>query len=611
MNGKANVFENKPTIMDYATTPLKTSKAYNNNLIRKIRKPKEERILPEINFSPKTKRASQEDLSAVKSSTRVSRKNSGLEIPKNKGYLMDQKRDSMYAIKLEKKLEVFKSLKKTTKSDLYSSQTQASAFTARKNPALNPLAKHKSFDNKGRIVPRKVARGDRLGQKLMKKLNLGNYPSSKKSQKMRKSGSIGLRTQLEASSQLKNKHFSTSRVRYKTHGSDFWMNESAINSTARTSKIRKKTQNHPKNHFVKKIERTGSQSLQGGVLKKVVGGGAGGVTAEEFNQVEYLDRWLYHNSNYTKKDLLNTNKVTLNLIESEKLEMLKMPELNLDVLNISCARKRLREPNFKTYIKKQKTGASEVNGGCGGVPGGLDGGGDAEGGRKTIKKVKKKQKLIETLLNLKSRAGSSWDRFKGLKSFNPLLMNSLNLEIGFNNLEKQEMKKEILNKLLIEKLERENKLHKITPENKVKISSQVLGMAHDMISHFKSLRSLINSDFRFDFEEFIEEYENRRRLVEKLKKMNEERDGAEKHHQAWRGEQNFWLEQEDLQRIDHERQQAEENGKESLYYEMFFETLKEIGIKCFDADKARKNVIGMNDWIKRQFWNVSVILMCL
>jgi hypothetical protein len=193
---------------------------------------------------------------------------------------------------------------------------------------------------------------------------------------------------------------------------------------------------------------------------------------DELVQVENLEKWVYDNTELKKTEMLKaTNgKKSLNGGASKYEQKLKMPELNLDVLNLLNDRERI--------------------------------------------KLKKEGKMLR---NVRNKVFHKTQRMSTISA-----ESNEEKQEHYRETEnrKTELNSQLLDKMLIKKIERKKIEIQIQPENRMRILSQIHSMAKDMISHFKTLRMMIHNNYKFDFEKFMAKYSQSLRI----NKNNQEAD---------------------------------------------------------------------------------------
>lgn len=147
---------------------------------------------------------------------------------------------------------------------------------------------------------------------------------------------------------------------------------------------------------------------------------------------------------------------------------------------------------------------------------------------------------------------------------------------------RNEMNMQLLDKLLIRKLETSKSKKKGPSENnRIILSSQVQTMAREMIQQFEGLKSMVRNNFRFDFDKFMLKFEQSKRVKEKMQNT------------------------EPNVHRNKEREMLENLERENVYYTAYFKMSEDIKLRNGQAERLRKDNIERSDWIKDYYQKVG------
>ena len=231
-----------------------------------------------------------------------------------------------------------------------------------------------------------------------------------------------------------------------------------------------------------------------------------------------------------------------------KLEQkLRMPELNLDVLNIMTKRDYKRQQADATKLRMH---------------------------RHILQVTDQKSKKLLEYLDSENSADSNKD-------------NQMQDKAQDDEDQRSKLNAFLLDKMLIRKLEAMKIKFNVTEQNRNEICSQVSTMVSEIISGFDSFKIMAKNNFKFDFDHFLMKYDQHMRIKEKQKLKGPE---------SLRNRETIMLETLE---------------KESTHYDQYFKTLDDIKIRYTQVDRIRLENIERIDWIKQQQnkvrdWRVEV-----
>ena len=371
----------------------------------------------------------------------------------------------------------------------------------------------------------------------------------------------------------------------------YWLNNSAVSSAAKSHKPSKK-------QFKQLLEQKTRKSKNFNNLTEELTGTAiddqTEMLANDLNQVDNLERWVYQNKEVMKNEMIKMQDPRTNGEFAVKADSgarkggLKMPDLNLDVLNyatkkekmfLQVARKeRLRKDRFGIgaqlrsemeglFLKFEKLKTDE----------------DLPTARKGSQGIHDSVKNFALLMDSKAEKDRSSHHHPNMR------LAALAATPGsLDEARRISTNCKILYKLIILKLERDGVKLEITEENKPKITNQVTSIAKNIVLHFNSLKELDPTSVGFNFEDFMMHYEQSKRIKE--------------------NERTLASHMEDHQRqYDREKEYIENSEKESLFYGKFFMYKGQVEEKEYGLDELRKENIKRAHWIKLQNLKVKVV----
>ena len=292
--------------------------------------------------------------------------------------------------------------------------------------------------------------------------------------------------------------------------------------------------------------------------------------------IENLEKWHHENTEILRVNLMKQmdekhNSSTLNSHLGGVYEQkLRIPELNLDVLNLGNKKERSRIKATKTrlYVQRSLEGAAK----------------DPEGSKEALGKVliddDDKEDTEQITITQKGFAESiklhKYDYKMHLIEHHGNFKSSRQ---GFEDKSSLEYNIDLVSRAIVNKLEKEASHElRISAKDRSKVAGQIERMAKDIIIQFKALGSLAKSkQFSFSFDKFLEDFERNR---------------MKKEHRSQVTVQDLW-------KKNQERQMIEKMEKEELYYLKYNKLIVEMKNKHYDEQRLLKDNIKRTDFVKK------------
>lgn len=207
---------------------------------------------------------------------------------------------------------------------------------------------------------------------------------------------------------------------------------------------------------------------------------------DEVSQIENLEKWKYESTEVNRVNLMKQldnskgEKLVENINKDTFEQNLKIPELNLDVLNIANTRERKKmEVKHEERLKQAK-----------------------------IKKLEGKTKQPKKRKTSFSKLGIAPDEPAHLNVKTQSNLTDLNSDI--------------INSTLIKKIQKSKKKFKITQGNKLHLAKKIEEMVKEMLFQFKTLKNMaISKKYKFSFEKFMKEYTKANRVKRKVNRIED------------------------------------------------------------------------------------------